>query len=199
VNRDGVCSSVFGNPSNQTATTPGVARGGNTQTRVLSLQRCVELAATSPNIQFRVIVGWKLAPSTVTSMPPWVGPVLGMRRWILGNCICMDCAVWLGSKNMNDIGWGKGDSIRFDECSALATGCGSGCLCWGSGLEKFTSGICTSEPWSRGVASESGDEVSEPCILWCKGGGCDGSGGSEQTTFWRLDDGVEALVVGRGE
>jgi len=42
---------------------------------------------------------------------------------------------------MKDIGWGKGDNIRFDECNELETGGGSGCSCWGSGMEKFNSGI----------------------------------------------------------
>lgn len=54
------------------------------QTRVLSLQRWVEVDRASPNTQLSCMFGWKFAPSTVISMPPYVGPVDGMRRWIFG-------------------------------------------------------------------------------------------------------------------
>src|SRR5258708_1974851 len=83
-------SSAFGKPSNQTGTKPAVALAGKTHTRVLSLQRCVEVAVTSPKTQANGIFGWKLAPSTVTSIPPNVGPELGMSLWIMGICTCKD-------------------------------------------------------------------------------------------------------------
>jgi hypothetical protein len=54
------------------------------QTSVLSLQRWVEVATTSPKTQLSCSEGWKFDPSTVTSIPPIIGPEDGMSRWMRG-------------------------------------------------------------------------------------------------------------------
>jgi hypothetical protein len=54
------------------------------QTSVLSLQRCVEVARTSPKTQLSCNEGWKFDPRTITSMPPIIGPEDGMSRWMRG-------------------------------------------------------------------------------------------------------------------
>ena len=69
-------------PSSVTGTTPEVALGGSIHTSVFSLQRVVDLATVSPKTQLSIAEGWKLAPSTVTSIPPNVGPDEGIKRWI---------------------------------------------------------------------------------------------------------------------
>lgn len=84
------------------------------QTSVLSLQRCVELAMTSPKIQLSCSDGWKLEPSTVTSMPPVIGPEDGMSRWIRG-CGTGDMGGGSG-KNINGSGVDAKGSCRSWNC-----------------------------------------------------------------------------------
>lgn len=91
------------------------------QTSVLSLQRCVELAMTSPKIQLSCSDGWKLEPSTVTSMPPVIGPEDGMSRWIRG---CGTGVIGGGSgKNINGSGADAKGSCKSWYCGRdMATG-----------------------------------------------------------------------------
>ena len=65
-----------------------------------------------------------------------------------------------------------------------------------SGVIAEKSGICTSELWSNGVGSESGEDVSELRIPSYIVGATDAS---DNPNGWNAEKGVEALVVGRGE
>lgn len=94
-------------------------------TRVLSLQRCVAVDGVPPNTQFRCIVGWKLAPSTVTSIPPNVGPEDGMSRWMRGGGKLIEGG---GSclKSINGIAIGGGAGTGTARFMGSGIVCGTG-------------------------------------------------------------------------
>lgn len=74
--------SLIGTPLKPTTTGPGLGLGGKMQTMVFSLHIWVEVAMEPPKTHS--CVGRKLAPRMVTSIPPCIGPLEGMRRWITG-------------------------------------------------------------------------------------------------------------------
>jgi hypothetical protein len=100
----------------------------------------------SPKTQLSCVTGWKFSPRIVTSIPPYVGPDAGIRRWILGKVSEVTGGDDLGLKKRNGVGCGgrscgrdcdtgetRGDGMVFDtgdmtgfetnEVSRVSSGC----------------------------------------------------------------------------